>query len=253
MESYGLDTHIRVRDSHTEIHYSDVTGLDDPHRLLRPASKTCLLLQPLAVAMSRNMRRRSTPPPARKVLASSSQASQNSDYDDDYGGVDDISSGEEDGDEPNVEGAEERDIISSEHTDDLAASRPAFIEDEEPWEGFGMDTEILGTFFEQEMQNGSSFGGSNNEAAQIQKHVRWEFPQESDSETIGSQSGAEWYTDLFMEKDALDHQFCQLIDRDDDTGRFSDDGFYYDDAASDEDASSDQSNPDSDLSGYDSG
>lgn len=199
------------------------------------------------------MRHRTTPPPAQKTPQSSPQRTQDSDSDDDYGGVDDISGSEED--EPNVEVAEERAIISSEGEDVPKVPRP--YEEYGQWEGFEFnpaDTASLdGNFFEQEMQKSSSIDESYDEAV-AEKHVHWESPQESDSETIGSDNGAEWYGDLFMDKNELDPGFLRQIEKDDDNGQFSDDGFFYGEADTDEDVDElAESSDESDSSGYDCG
>ncbi|EKD16845.1 uncharacterized protein L3040_001128 [Drepanopeziza brunnea f. sp. 'multigermtubi'] len=200
--------------------------------------------------MSQNMHRRLTPPPTVNTQPSTPQTSQNSDYDDDYGGVDDISSGEEDGDEPNVEGAEERAIISSE--DVPAPSQPLLIEEtfQEEYDLSRADLEAFDLFEEQILNE------SDDKAVEarkhVPKHVHWESLHGSESESNGSDNDADWCTDLFMEKDELNYQFRQLIDKDDDKGQFSDDGFYYGDAATDEEADFDESGDDSELSGYDS-
>ncbi|CAL3972033.1 hypothetical protein PZA11_005255 [Diplocarpon coronariae] len=209
--------------------------------------------------MSRNMRQSSTPPPARKVQRSSSQTAQGSDSDDDYGGVDDISGSEDD--EPDVEVAEERAIISSEGEDDPAAPRPA-SDAYAPWEGLdwqpGDMAPLDGSFFEQEMRKSSSVDESLDEAADLGKHVHWQDLQESDSETIDSEDGTEWYGDLFMDKNALDPGFLRQIERDDGNEQFSDDGLFYGEAETDDDDDDDdaeafdESNENSDSSGYDS-
>ncbi len=199
------------------------------------------------------MRHRATPPPAQKMPQRSPQISQDSDSDSDYGGVDDISASEED--EPNVEVAEERAIISSEGEDVPKIPRPH--DEYGQWEGFEFDPADMapldGNFFDQEIQKSSSIDESYDEAA-VEKHVHWESPQESDSETIGSDNGAEWYGDLFMDKNELDPGFLRQIEKDDDNGQFSDDGFFYGEADTDEDADElAESTDESDSSGYDCG
>ncbi|CZT06424.1 uncharacterized protein RAG0_12136 [Rhynchosporium agropyri] len=226
--------------------------------------------------MSRNMRHRSAPTPARKPPQSSSQQSQDSDSDDDYGGVDDISAGEDD--EPNVEVAEERAIISSEGEETPAASRS--YKEYGPWEGIASEGDAASLdekFFEQAVQKSSSVEESYDEDAAIEKHVHWESPVESDSETAGDSGADEFFPDLFVDKNEIDPHLLRQIETDD-ANQFSDDGFFYGDiygeAESDQDLgpfepliplgdydmqhtehiedTEESSDADSDSSGYDS-
>ncbi|KAK2629109.1 hypothetical protein QTJ16_002212 [Diplocarpon rosae] len=206
--------------------------------------------------MSRNMQQRSPTPPARKVSRSSPQTAQGSDSDDDYGGVDEISGSEDD--EPNVEVAEERAIISSEGENDPVVPWPT-SDEYAPWEGFDWQPGDLapldGSFFEQEMQKSSSVEESLDETTDLGKHVHWQEPQDSDSETISSEDGTEWYGDLFMDKNELDPGFLRQIERDDVNEQFSDDGLSYGEAETDDDDDAEafgESNEESDSTGYDS-
>lgn len=207
--------------------------------------------------MSRNMRHRSTPPPAQKMLQSSPQTSQGSDSDDDYGGVDDISGSEDD--EPNVEVAEERAIISSE--DEEVSVIPRSYEEYGQWEGFELeegDAAVLdGNFFEQAIQKSSSVEESFDGDAGNEKHVHWEMG--SESETIGESDADEFWPDLFIDKNEIDPHLLRQIEADDVNGQFSDDGFFYGEAETDEEEGEGEGEGDefsdasSESSGYDCG
>ncbi|KAH6724713.1 hypothetical protein DL95DRAFT_125603 [Leptodontidium sp. 2 PMI_412] len=200
--------------------------------------------------MSRNMRHRSTPPPAQKMPQSSPPQSQDSDSDDDYGGVDDISGSEDD--EPNVEVAEERAIISSEGEEIPVIPRP--YEEYGQWEGFsfqGDGAPLDGQFFDQAIEKSSSVNESYDEDAAIEKHVHWESPVESESETIGDSDADEFWPDLFVDKNEIDPHLLRQIEADDVNGQFSDDGFFYGEAETDDDLE-ESSDASSDSSGYDS-
>lgn len=202
--------------------------------------------------MSRNMRHRSTPPPAQKRPQSSSQQSHDSDSDDDYGGVDDISGSEDD--EPNVEVAEERAIISSEGEETPVVPQP--YEEYGQWEGFdfqGDAASLDGNFFEQAVQKSSSVAESYDEEAAIEKHVHWESPVESESETIGDSDADEFWPDIFLDKNEIDPHLLRQIEADDVNGQFSDDGFFYGEAETDEDPEEESSDASSESSGYDCG
>lgn len=186
----------------------------------------------------------------------SSQRTNDSDSDDDYGGVDDISGSDED--EPDVEGVEERVIISSEGEDLLATPRPN-LEEYEEWDGFEFDQNAIleEPFFEQQLPQGSSEDSDDAdvEDTPVARRVRFASPHDSESDTIGS-DGGDWFPDIFMDKNDLDPHFLKQIDRDDVNGQFSDDGFFYgEDAGSDgedaEEASSTEES--SDSSDYDCG
>ncbi|KAL2076160.1 hypothetical protein VTL71DRAFT_1103 [Oculimacula yallundae] len=203
--------------------------------------------------MSRNMRHRSTPPPARKMPLSSPQQSQDSDSDDDYGGVDDISGSEDD--EPNVEVAEERAIISSEGEDLPAVPRP--YEESGEWEGFSIEGEAASfdeQFFEEAVQKSSSVEESYDEDATTRrKRVHWESPVESDSDTAGDSDADTFWPDIFLDKNEIDPHLLRQIEADDTNGQFSDDGFSYgehEEAESDEHM--EESSDASSESGYDS-
>lgn len=201
--------------------------------------------------MSRNMRHRSTPPPAQKMPQSSPQQSQDSDSDSDYGGVDDISGSEDD--EPNVEVAEERAIISSEGEEVPVIPQP--YEEYGQWEGFSFEGDAApldGEFFEQAIQKSSSVDESYDEDAAIEKHVHWESPVESESETIGDSDADEFWPDLFVDKNEIDPHLLRQIEADDVNGQFSDDGFFYGEAETDEDLA-ESTDASSDSSGYDCG
>lgn len=205
--------------------------------------------------MSRNMRHRSTPPPAQKQPQSSPQQSQGSDSDDDYGGVDDISGSEDD--EPNVEVAEERAIISSEGEEDPVV--PRSYEEYGQWEGFAFEDDsaaLDNQFFEQAIQKTSSVEESLDEDPTSEKHVHWE---DSESETMGDSDIDGFWPDIFLDKNEIDPHLLRQIEKDEHNGHFSDDGFHYGEVETDEeeedheDAAEESSDADSDSSGYDCG
>lgn len=216
--------------------------------------------------MSRNLRQKNTSLPAQKTSKARRRSFEDS-TDDDYGGVDQISDSEED--EPDVEVAEEQAIIDSE--DDQGTPRP-FVEDEEPWEGFGMEEdEILDqnvAFFDEHLAalalaaDGDVFlaaasGDENTSTRRVHFNI-------SDSDSNDDEEDS-FFPDIFLPKDELDSSFRREIDRDDGDGLMSDGSWEYHDhelpeeeiaraiEENEDDEDDDGSDADSDSSGYDSG
>ncbi|KAG0649648.1 hypothetical protein D0Z07_4062 [Hyphodiscus hymeniophilus] len=195
--------------------------------------------------MSRNMRHKSQVTPTRKtnktVRRNSTLADTTSD--DDYAGVDAISDSE-DGDEPDVEEAEEQAIIESED-DDVQTPRPSIDEDQSSWDGFETQEEILGEntqFFEDHIARGHApdhdteatvFNhGLSEEDVNVARRVHFEIPgYEAADESSDTDDEEELWPDLFVPQSSLDASFRKALESNEDEvfgGSSDGEGSYWD-------------------------
>ena len=176
--------------------------------------------------MSRNLRHKSQVTPTQKtkktVRRNSTLADTTSD-DDGYSGVDGIS--DSDGEEPDVEEAEEQAIIESEDEDEQTP-RPTLDDDQISWDGFGTQEEILGEntqFFEDHITRGHA--PDHDTEATVWNHalseddviatrrVRFEVPSaDADESSDTDDDDANFYGDIFVQQDILDPSFRQRIE-----------------------------------------
>lgn len=188
--------------------------------------------------MSRNFREK----PLTSVGKKSVKRSRNSfvSDDDDYSGVDLISDSE--GDEPDVEVAEEQAIIESEEEDDDYASPQLQADDDKSsWGGLDMFDDNPDLFFGEQIVRPAipdiftvptgwmTEAGSDDESQpETARRVRFDL---SDTDTAVSEIEDNIFPDIFLEQGSLDPGFRRTIENDqnkDNDDPPSDDGSYWD-------------------------
>jgi hypothetical protein len=182
--------------------------------------------------MSRNFRQRAPPAPAPKRARRKPSTATTESSDDDYNGIEDISSDEED--EPDVERAEEQAImetLSPASLGDALASRSFQDDLELPWTGFPSEDDEFPTnqFFEEHISRGAYNVVSDGDISPRRGSFGYGGSESSeDSSEIGEITD-DMFPDIFVAQDALDPTFRREMEanREEDQGS---DAFCFDDS-----------------------
>jgi hypothetical protein len=180
----------------------------------------------------------------KKTVRRNSTLTETTSDDDDYDGVDAISDSE-DGEEPDVEEAEEQAIIASED-EDVQTPRPSVDDDQSSWDGFDTQEEILGEntqFFEDHIARGHAPDhdteatvwnhGLSEDDMGVTRRVHFDIPVGYDGadESSDTEDDEEIWPDLFVPQSSLDSSFRKAIESNEDEflgGSSDGEGSYWD-------------------------